>query len=287
MIRLNAFAKLNLNLHILPHRLENGFFPVKFINCQIDIWDELIFENKKNSIKVICNSVEIGSQENNLVYRAASLLKEITKRNDLGARITLKKNIPIKSGFGGGSSDAAETIKGLMSLWKIILTKDELHTLIGKLGKDVYYCYKGGVRNIEHDGSKISSVLSKMPELWLVIVIPQEKKPSTQWMYTHLDTRKIGKHIKKYFNLQRAILIKNKKEIINNLFNDFESLAEEKFPIIHSIKKDLTHAGAENTLLLGAGLSVAGFFETKKKSQEAFNELKIKYPQIICTRTKI
>ena len=147
MIKEKAWAKLNLNLHLIPKRLKNDLYPVRFINCQINLFDELSFETIKKKIE--------GIAEDNLIYQAAILLKKLVRNQDLGARIYLKKNIPIKAGLAGGSSDAAAAIKGLAKLWKIKLSQSQLNYLADKLGKDVHYCLQGGLCQIEGDGSKI------------------------------------------------------------------------------------------------------------------------------------
>ena len=190
MIKEKAYAKLNLNLHIIPQPLKNGLYPVKFINCQINLFDELLFKPIKKKIE--------GVAEDNLVYKAAVLLKKLINGKSLGVRIYLKKNIPIKVGLGGGSSDAAATIIGLAKLWKIKLNQAKLNYLADKLGKDVFYCLKGGVCEVLSDGSVIHDLRLTLPKLFLVIVIPDKEKPSTAWMYQNLDKELIGKNLDKF-----------------------------------------------------------------------------------------
>jgi len=278
MIREKAYAKINLNLHLIPERLNNNFYPVRFINCQINLFDELRFKSIKNKIE--------GVSEDNLIYKAAILLKKLVKDQSLGAEISLKKNIPIKAGLAGGSADAAATIIGLSKLWKIKLNQNQLNYLADKLGKDVYYCLQGGLSQIEGDGSKIISLDSKLPKFWLVIITPEEKKPSTKWMYDNLDINKIGKNQLKLEKIKQAIILKNKKDIMENLHNDFELLAINYCLKITNIKKDLIDMGALNTLLAGSGYSMAGFFDSKDQAIAAFENLKVKYKNIFYASTK-
>ena len=278
MIREKAYAKINLNLHLIPKRLNNNFYPVRFINCQINLFDELTFKSIKNKIE--------GVSEDNLIYKAAILLKKLVKDQSLGAEISLKKNISVKAGLAGGSADAATTIIGLSKLWKIKLNQSQLNYLADKLGKDVYYCLQGELCQIEGDGSKIIFLDSKLPKFWLVIITPEEKKPSTAWMYNNLDINNIGKNRFKFEKIKEAIISKNKKDIIKNLQNDFESLAVNCCSNIINIKNDLIDNGALNTLLAGSGYSIVGFFDSKNKAVNAYENLKVKYKNIFYVSTK-
>ena len=278
MIREKAYAKINLNLHLIPKRLNNNFYPVRFINCQINLFDELRFKSIKNKIE--------GVSEDNLIYKAAILLKKLVKDQNLGAKIYLKKNISVKAGLAGGSADAATTIIGLSKLWKIKLNQSQLNYLADKLGKDVYYCLQGELCQIEGDGSKIIFLDSKLPKFWLVIITPEEKKPSTAWMYNNLDINNIGKNRFKFEKIKEAIISKNKKDIIKNLQNDFESLAVNCCSNIINIKNDLIDNGALNTLLAGSGYSIVGFFDSKNKAVNAYENLKVKYKNIFYVSTK-
>ena len=285
MIKLKAYAKLNLSLNIIPHRLKNGLYPVKFINCQIELHDQLYFEKKTNNVEFFCSSLDVPKKEDNIIYKAALLLKKIINQQKLGAKITLQKNIPIKAGLGGGSSDAAATLIGLAKLWNIKLTQNMKFFLAEKLGKDVHYCLTGKLCEVREDGSTIIPLNLKMPKFWLVIVSPEEKKPSTKFMYENLNSKEIGKNLYKFNKLKKAIQKKARGEILDNLSNDFEDLAIRYFPIIKKIKSDILKEGALKTLLAGSGLSVLGFFNSKFELKKAVNNLKLKYKNVIWTST--
>lgn len=284
MIKVKAFAKLNLNLHLLPKKPDNDFYPTRFINCQLDLFDTLMVEKIKNKIEIICNCQDIPT-EKNLILRAAILLKKITRDKSLGVRVILKKNIPVKAGFGGGSSDAAETIKLLTKLWKIKLTNVQRLNIISQLGNDVFYCLVGGVCEVLEKQSVIKRIITKIPEMWTIIITPEATKPSTGWMYSKLDPNRIGKNLDKFKKMKIAIIKRDKKEIINNLSNDFEELASRNFPVISSIKKDFLREKAKGAILAGSGLSMVGFFNSKTASLKAFTNLKVKYNKIFYART--
>lgn len=283
MIRKKAFAKLNLNLHILPQKNSKGYHPVRFINTQIALHDELIFEPVLNGIEVICDHREMPSQEENLVYKAALLLQEMDPQKR-GVRITIKKNIPIRAGLGGGSSDAAVTIQTLSELWNIHLAEKQRTLLADILGKDVNYSLSGGTAEIGGDGDRVIPLSFNTPKFWLVIIVPDETKPSTGWMYSEIDKTKVGQHIHFIPKIKEAIKTKNENDFLNYLFNDFEVAAFKYFPITLTMKQDLENSGASKALLCGSGLSMIGFFTSKIKAVHTRKLLIAKYKNVIISQ---
>lgn len=286
MNKLKAYAKINLNLHLLPNKLKNGLYPVKYINSQINLFDEITIKNTKNKIELVHNNKNLPRNENNLIYKAAFLIKNEAKNSNLGVKISLIKNIPIKAGFGGGSSDAATIILSLIKLWELNLTQKQIFTIANKLGKEVFYFLKGGVCEVLKDGTLVNKIKNKSPKIWLVLISPKNKKPSTEFMFKNLNTNLIGRQKYKFSEMKKAFLKKNVKNIIKNLHNDFEPLAIKKYPEILKIKEDFKEHNAENSLMTGAGLYVVGFFKNKKSATIAYNKLRIKYASAILTHTK-
>ena len=283
MIKAKALAKFNLNLHILPEKLPNGYSEIKAVNCRLSLADELSFKKQKEVIELIDNS---GLQkEENTVYKAAYLLKKEAGSQELGVRIKLKKNIPVKSGLGGGSADAAMTLLTLNRLWNLNFSLKKLSEIGGKLSSDIYYCLYKGIGEIGGYGEKVKIITAKMTEIWGVVVLAEETKPSTKWAYENLDRKKVGWHLYKLDKMIKAIRKKDKKEIIDNLFNDFEDSIIKPYPVIHRIKEDLKGTGALNSLLAGSGLAMVGFFENKLLAEKAKKLLAGKYQQIYLVKT--
>lgn len=146
-LTMRAPAKLNLFLRVVRRR-EDGFHDLETVMTAINLYDTLVFKANDSSdvtLKIVMGAARdqhappqptLPTGPNNLVIRAATLLKDYAKVA-AGAEITLIKRIPSEAGLGGGSSDAATTLKGLSRLWNISLTQDELFQLAAKLGSDV------------------------------------------------------------------------------------------------------------------------------------------------------
>lgn len=287
MITKKAYAKLDLAIHIEPKKRPDGYYPVHYIDCQLDLYDKLTFENQRNDIEVICGEPTLRTTKENFVYKSAILLKKMLGNAALGARITLLKNIPIKAGFGGGSSDAAAAILGLSRLWKVTLNEPQQKRLARSLGKDFYYSLYGGLSKVIGDGKnyKVTALSSRLPSFWLLVVVPTEQKPSTAWVYGHLKNANIGRNFDKFEKLKAAVLKSDKIGILKNLTNDFETLAPSNFPVVEKLKAGLVSVGAKAAVMAGSGLSVVGFFENRKKAQKAKGKLKGKYQKVLVAKT--
>ena len=112
-ITIEAPAKVNLTLEVLGKR-EDGYHEIASVMQAISLFDTLTFR-PSDEIKVLAEIEDLEMQDN-LVYRAAMLLKE-TSGVSAGAEIRVDKQIPLAAGLGGGSSDAAATLLGLDRLW--------------------------------------------------------------------------------------------------------------------------------------------------------------------------
>lgn len=127
-LSIKAPAKINLTLDVLYKR-EDGFHEVEMVMTTIDLADRIeLALLESNTIKIDCSASFVPTDERNLAYQAAKLLKE-RFQVDKGVSIYIQKEIPVAAGLAGGSSDAAATIKGLNQLWDLGLTMDEMAPL--------------------------------------------------------------------------------------------------------------------------------------------------------------
>ncbi|MCJ7750121.1 MAG: 4-(cytidine 5'-diphospho)-2-C-methyl-D-erythritol kinase, partial [Armatimonadetes bacterium] len=130
MRRLNirTAAKINLCLRVLGRRAD-AYHEVETVIHSVGIWDRLQIQEAEPGVLAVAAMPETAPQgEDNLCWLAASLLRDRAKVKR-GAAIRVEKAIPIRSGLGGGSSDAAATLAGLVRLWNLDLGRDELEGL--------------------------------------------------------------------------------------------------------------------------------------------------------------
>ena len=157
-----APEKLNLSLLIAGKR-DDGFHEIETVMAKIDLCDELFFEpgEDKGGIELICEGkYEAPMGHENLVYRACSMLCEAAGVSG-SVKVTLKKNIPIGSGLGGGSSDAAAALIGLNRFAGFGLGQEELGELACRLGSDVAFFLNGPLAVCTGRGEKIREIDEK------------------------------------------------------------------------------------------------------------------------------
>ena len=153
---LRSPAKLNLFLHIVGRRAD-GYHLLQSVFQLIDWCDIITLEATPENVVRRINAIPGVAPEQDLVVRAAKLLKNFCKFEG-GAEISLQKEIPMGSGLGGGSSDAASTLIGLNALWNLKLTKETLASLGLQLGADVPFFIYGQNAFVEGVGEKIQGI---------------------------------------------------------------------------------------------------------------------------------
>jgi len=153
---LRSPAKLNLFLHIVGRRAD-GYHLLQSVFQLIDWCDIITLEAIPENVVRRINAIPGVAPEQDLVVRAAKLLKNFCKFED-GVEINLQKEIPMGAGLGGGSSDAASTLIGLNALWNLKLTKETLASLGLQLGADVPFFIYGQNAFVEGVGEKIQGI---------------------------------------------------------------------------------------------------------------------------------
>lgn len=280
---LKAPAKLNLILQVLSER-KDGYHEIRGVNCSLNLADTIILTKQPKKIEIICSNKEVPEEDKNLSYQTAKKLKKMVGRADLGVRIEIIKNIPIKAGLGGGSSDAAATLKGLNKLWELNLKAKQLNIIGQKIGTDICYCLIGGVCQISGTGEKVKKLDLKLPKIPIVIVSSETSKPSTAWAYKNLDLSFGGRDAGKTERLIKAIKAKDIQAMAENLENDFEPLMDKSYPIIRKIKEEMIKYGALRAMLAGSGLAVFGLFKNENTAENAHLKLKKKYQKVYLTK---
>ena len=264
-ISINAMAKINLGLDVLRRR-ENGYHDVKMVMQTVNIYDTLDFVKKEEpGIVVKVDAMELPTDENNLIYKAAKLLYERCRMEE-GVEITLTKRIPIAAGMAGGSTDAAAALVGINRLFNLGLTMDELKEIGVKIGADVPYCIEGGTALSEG----IGEILTKLPDApdCFVVVAKPEISVSTKYVYENLHANELKYH-PDIDGMVEAIREGNLDGVCSRMENVLETVTENKYPIISQIKKLLKDAGAENSLMSGSGPTVFAIFKEEEMAKKA------------------
>lgn len=266
-IRLKARAKINLGLDVLGKR-EDGYHDVRMVMQTVGIYDRIIITKiPENDIVIKSNLNFLPTNENNLIYRAAKLLKEQYKF-DGGVEIDLNKFIPVAAGMAGGSTDAASTLFGINKIYALGMTQKDMMEIGLKLGADVPYCVMRGTALAEGIGEKLTR-LKPMPECPLLIAKPPINV-STKLVYESLDMSGEINHP----DIDGIIEAINNQDIAGvaaKMGNVLEQVTIPLYPVIETIKQDMIANGAINAMMSGSGPTVFGIFPdeaTALKCQE-------------------
>ncbi|HWD27187.1 MAG TPA: 4-(cytidine 5'-diphospho)-2-C-methyl-D-erythritol kinase [Rhizomicrobium sp.] len=189
--RIEAFApaKINLFLHVGDTRAD-GYHELESIAAFVDIGDKLIFERADTLSLTIEGPFAQGlaAESDNLVLRAARALAEYAEHDNPGAKITLIKNLPVASGIGGGSADAAAALRGLVRLWDLVdMGPNKARDVAETLGSDVPVCVESRTAWM-HGRGEIVTFARRLPPMLIVLVNPRVAVP-TGPVFAALKTR--------------------------------------------------------------------------------------------------
>lgn len=182
-VRVTAPAKINLHLEVLGQR-SDGFHELAMVMQSIDLVDELECCNRADGlIQLSCTQPGLSCGNDNLIMRAAKLLKERSGFPELGAHINLHKHIPIGAGLAGGSSDGAGALVALNELWGLGQTPEQLRALASELGSDMPFCLAGGTQLCFGRGECLEAVATSEEALGVVLIKDPTVSVLTPWAY--------------------------------------------------------------------------------------------------------
>lgn len=261
MLKVYGNAKINLTLDILGSRAD-GFHEVAMVMQQIALHDTLELE-KADKISLAINVPWLKADENNLAWRAASLIQE--KYQTGGAKIKLTKKIPVAAGLAGGSADAAAVLKGMNELYGLNLTMEELCNLGAQLGSDIPFCLMGGTMLATGRGEVLEK-LNALPKTWLVLAKPPVSV-STAWAYKNYDEQGAPVHPDNE-KIQQEIASGDIKAVAKLLCNVLESVTIKKYGIIADYKQMMLSAGATASMMSGSGPTVFAIAKDKETAEK-------------------
>ena len=164
-----APAKLNLFLHVTGRRAD-GFHELQTLFQLVDLADELEVAPRRDGQLTLSGSPPGVAPEEDLVMRAARLLRVQAGDPRLGASLALRKRIPAGGGLGGGSSDAATALVALDALWGLDFGTERLAAIALTLGADVPLFVRGATAIGRGVGERLTAC--ELPSLWFAIVWP-------------------------------------------------------------------------------------------------------------------
>jgi len=273
MIREIAPAKINLYLHVGSLRRDR-LHDLESVFVFADGGDALTAEEATTlTLEVIgpfAGALSREPAENNLVLRAARILKKEFGVNG-GARLILDKRLPIASGVGGGSADAAAAMRALVRLWGIDASAQKFRRLAFSLGADVPACLDRAPVRVAGAGEKLSDG-PVLPPLWVCLVNPGVAMP-TGPVFRDFDAsfphppapRPAFLHSRTYAAVAK---------LLENSRNDLEAIAIRRQSVIQTVIGRLAcRPGIIGARMSGSGATVFGLFTSAAAAARASGEM--------------
>jgi 4-diphosphocytidyl-2-C-methyl-D-erythritol kinase len=261
-----APAKVNLVLRVLGKR-PNGYHEIESVLVPITLGDLVEVSLGGRGITVSCNHPDLPKGDGNLVHRAARIFVEEAGLRR-GVRIGLGKVIPLASGLGGGSSDAASVLLALNELSGHPLNARRLAAVALRLGADVPF-FLAPRPALARGVGEILTQLPPLPETWFVLVNPGFPITSA-WAYERLTWPLT------YTSPQPKVppFSRTWSDLGASLYNDLEAVTLPQFPVLHRLKERLTGLGAMGALVSGSGPTVFGVFREMSSARRAYRALR-------------
>lgn len=270
-----SYAKINLGLRVVGRR-PDGYHHLESIFQEISLCDDIVFQ-EWDRLVIETDHPTLAVDEHNLCYRAYQLLASEYGLKK-GVKIIIKKKIPLGAGLGGGSSNAATSLKALAEIFQLDLTVPEFLKLATRLGSDVPFFILGKTALVKGRGEVVIPI-SFLQDYQIGLVYPGFQISTAQiFSNFEMGLTKYRGNIK----FEAVIFkIRSLEELNNYLFNDLESIVTRLYPEIKNIKRILQNNGARFVSLSGSGSTVYGLFEKHKEIDDLKKEFPAHYQVFI------
>ncbi len=268
-ILINSYAKINWTLDVLFKR-EDGYHELRTIYQSVSLHDRLRLTATEGAIEIVCHDPAVPCDETNLAHQAACTLREATGAKG-GARIEIEKRIPVAAGLGGGSSNAASVLQGLMLLWRVEIDERDLQGLAARLGSDVPFFLVGGTALGVGRGEEVYPLEDVQCEFLLLanpgIAVSTANAYAKLSRLTRVESPRIIP-----FSLEAARAL---YELPLKARNDFDEVVTLAHPEIAALQRQLVELGAKRALVSGSGATVFAVFDnlaTREQAQTTLRE---------------
>lgn len=269
-----AHAKLNLRLEVGERTGE--LHALVSVIAPLELADELRFSWPSDEFAVICDGSAIP-ERSNLVWRAAHELDVPPP-----VVVAIAKRIPLQAGLGGGSADAAETLRGIARILHedgSHISPSVLHEAATRLGSDVPGALVAGLKIVAGIGESVTSCPCTPPD-WGIFLLKPRVGSDTARAYALLDEarssrRMVDQALDRARAMCRAFAAHDFAQFLALLHNDFSAAIEHALPDVASARERLTDGGAAGTILCGSGSCVAGFFEDVESARRSHARTKL------------
>ncbi|MEX2282502.1 MAG: 4-(cytidine 5'-diphospho)-2-C-methyl-D-erythritol kinase [Gemmatimonadota bacterium] len=283
-VRLAARAKINLRLQVLA-REASTYHQIETVFCALELADDVEIALGGEALRFEVESpdgIHVPSNSENLAYRAAERFFSAAKLKP-GATIRLRKRIPVGAGLGGGSSDAASTLKGLNLLSREPLSEAQLIELGADLGADVPFFLCGSSLALGWGRGQRLLPLTPLPPMAVLLAVPPFPI-ETRLAYQALS---IGNNVAggraHVLHPQR---LNSWEAVQQDAVNDFETALFPKHALLPQLRDALREAGASSAMLSGSGSTIFGLFALDRAAARAAKRIREQFPAVRTIETR-
>jgi len=257
-------AKINIGLNIVEkrpdgfHNIESCFYPVGWSDAlEVTLAETFLFHSDGISIP--------GNAADNLCTKAYEMLR---KDYDLSpVKIHLLKTVPIGAGLGGGSADAAFSLKTLNQLFELDISIDEQEKYARQIGSDCAFFIRNKPRYCFEKGDQFEAIDINISGKWIVLINPGIHI-STVEAYSGVVAKRSTENL-------RNILREPIAAWRGRVNNDFEATLFKKYPLLEELKEKLYGHGAEYAAMSGSGSTLYGIFGKEQNLKEHFPDFRL------------
>jgi 4-diphosphocytidyl-2-C-methyl-D-erythritol kinase len=261
-VHARALAKINLTLRVIGVH-PDGYHELRTTFQSLALHDVLSFTRTEGAFTIECDAPGVPLDRSNLVWRAAEALWRISGRRGrlTGVRVRIAKRIPMQAGLGGGSSDAAATLRALNALWRVEGSASDLCGIGSRLGADVPYFLAGGTMLGVNRGDVLFPLVDR-PRASVVLVSPDfgvSTKQAYAWWDADAGTARRSR---------RSVALTDGLPACEWI-NDLEGPVARRHPSIARLARQLRRLGAAHAAMSGSGSTLFGLFEDRMEAREA------------------
>lgn len=268
-----AYAKINLVLNIGDRR-PDGYHDIQTIMQSLELHDDVTVEQTGGTGITVTASVDtIPTDESNLAVKAVKAFAAKTGVSADGLSIHIEKRIPVAAGLGGGSSDAAATLRALNQIYETNLSLDELAEIGMEVGSDVPFCIHGGCAYVEGKGDMVVPT-TPLPQCIIVVGKP-DLTVSTEKMYQRYDQVELPARADHTPEIMLGLRWENLKAVAEGVGNAFEQvLMKNERNTVDMMKEVMNQFGTLGTSMTGSGPAVFGIFDNELYARVAAETLR-------------
>lgn len=278
-----AYAKINVYLDVISKR-NDGYHELVMVMLPLELHDTIEIESVfgLRDSYVTCDHVELQETKYNLINTTISKLRELYhfKQN---YNIKVHKEIPISAGLGGGSSNAAATLRAFNQMLKLKINKDELNEIGKTIGADVPFCLYNKPALVKGIGEELTPI--KLKHQYYVLIIKPERGLSTKRVFEKADTLELD-----HGDVDTVVSALEKGDddkLAESMFNSLEKASLQMVPEIQDVKDMLRKDGLKMVMMSGSGSAVYALSTDHNMMKALYRKYEKKGLEVYLTKTLI